>query len=1044
MLTRLSSNFAKSLTTVSTNSATTSKTPSIPKTAAVNDKSTPKPGFVSLKIGNLSLKIVSPGNACKVLPKIGQIPSSAIQIPSKTIFIPAKITPKPKTVMRPSIIPKTKETPVGIEKISPARNEQSNKPEMPPKTDEIATKTDEIATNPQQTPSNFARKSLFEALMSAKRRQLEADDHPAKRRKIIPNKVIHMSTGEFAETNVKFSIKLEDYSYDVFKNEERPSSFVKIYSLNGINSEFDHLRLDQLLSDTNAKLSPDILDGKLTKQIPIVIIGKMPRPFKKVEEVKLPTLDEISASFPKKIIKKFEVIDGHKRIVDNFISKHNIDKNLVKNLKFSSNFNNIQSSFTISKEKNDELAENPSNPNELIEIKEEKVDVDSSIVIKTIESDDESLEKSTNSSILAKKTRNCTQTSQNFAKMSTCQQTFADFIKKSPKREVITDDEEILDPKPSTSRYFAIFNQSSTKHSSNSTINQEDPSNITQNSSNSNSFDQNSEDFQENSEDMTAELSSTSQKSSENHQKTRKRSIPVETITCESCNRIMKASHHPFHLQTSYHKFFLEFPQFRSDKIQRQQKLTENDLLRKLKIPCDICERKIVAKCFRNHLKSTSHKFYVANPTAERKGKRKPRSKTEDLSNDLLVENLDPRKSKPYICDYCRKKFFKKSSFEQHIKVHVVSSYSIKCSYCSEKFLTQPAMMSHRKAVHTTSDGTYNCDTCNKKYFRHREYLRHCTSKSHMKRLNGDENNAKNAKKSSAKYTCFICNINFSNSDSYKRHCGSYHVDENEFCTRIYKQVTPMTETKCKICSKELSSPNDLQIHYVMDHDNSVSFKIMTKKPISCHCGKILPRNHYKAHMVNFHPESTVCGVCGEDFYSIKSFRYHRDYGHLPFMHCDICGYKKQSKARLRKHMKYHDDFYRFQFSCAICGQGYSSTYYLKKHIRSVHENVKREKTYPCDLCGKKYTTRGRVSEHKTHAHMGVPRKYAFTCDICNGIGFESLKKFQIHEETKGHIKKLNNQLMGELIEEDYGYDDEDDFDFFDGNDYEAMIEQIQ
>ncbi|KAG5667842.1 hypothetical protein PVAND_015811 [Polypedilum vanderplanki] len=483
--------------------------------------------------------------------------------------------------------------------------------------------------------------------------------------------------------------------------------------------------------------------------------------------------------------------------------------------------------------------------------------------------------------------------------------------------------------------------------------------------------------------------------------------IVDQTVTCESCNKMMSSSfYHKYHINAPFHKFFLEFPQFRPEKTKRQQKLTERTQMKKMKFLCDVCQKGVIAAYYKIHLKSSSHKFYLSNPNAERK-KRKPRSKNEDFSKDILVDEYDPKKTLALVCDYCRRKFFKKTLLENHIKTHCSSFYVVPCTFCNEKFLNHTTMNIHRKKNHASNDGNYSCEICNKTYEKHQEYLKHCASVGHLKILNGPKEKQSTCIKEN--YTCFICNQNFSCGDSYKRHCGTYHVDENEFCTRRYKTSVPFTDVDCKLCFQTFDKPNELQIHYVMDHDNSESFKLMGRGLLTCHCGKMLSRNVFKIHIEKFHPTSTVCETCGINFgENLRKFRYHRQYGHLPFISCDICGYKTQAKIRMRNHIERHLNIFHYRYVCETCGKCFGIQNHLDRHIQKNHqEGEKISIFYECDRCDKKYKCRKSLKEHKMYKHESAKRTFKIFCEICE-LKFEKMCKYKNHAKTAKHIEKAN------------------------------------
>lgn len=66
---------------------------------------------------------------------------------------------------------------------------------------------------------------------------------------------------------------------------------------------------------------------------------------------------------------------------------------------------------------------------------------------------------------------------------------------------------------------------------------------------------------------------------------------------------------------------------------------------------------------------------------------------------------------------------------------------------------------------------------------------------------------------------------------------------------------------------------------------------------------------------------------------------------------------------------------------CNICGTKFARKSNLNKHLRSVHEDVRK---FPCELCSLKFKRQDHLIKHKRSVHAKLRK---FTCDLC-GIGF--------------------------------------------------------
>lgn len=218
--------------------------------------------------------------------------------------------------------------------------------------------------------------------------------------------------------------------------------------------------------------------------------------------------------------------------------------------------------------------------------------------------------------------------------------------------------------------------------------------------------------------------------------------IEFGNIFCKPCNRIMKPFYYHRHIKSKYHDFLIKFPQFRSEKRQRQQRLSEGKIMARWKIWCEVCSNFFTANIFEHHIVSNkTHQFYLANPDLRPNKVRvkEYRTKLLNTENDLLCGS---RKFDWMICDYCRKAFRKKYLLEDHIVTHVDSYKIYDCIFCDEKFFTFLRREKHAKNEHTDANGNFPCKECDKLFTKYRFYVRHCASFNHLKKI--ENKNGKN------------------------------------------------------------------------------------------------------------------------------------------------------------------------------------------------------------------------------------------------------------------------------------------------------------
>jgi hypothetical protein len=132
--------------------------------------------------------------------------------------------------------------------------------------------------------------------------------------------------------------------------------------------------------------------------------------------------------------------------------------------------------------------------------------------------------------------------------------------------------------------------------------------------------------------------------------------IDVVTILCKTCNRLMPLSYYHYHIKTRFHLFFIKFPQFKNEKVSRQQRVSEGQIFNKMRLWCDVCKQVVIGSYYEMHSKNKTHLFYLENPDMRLDKQKRVHSRKFNKNEDVLSIS----ESKVMICDYCRQGFRKK------------------------------------------------------------------------------------------------------------------------------------------------------------------------------------------------------------------------------------------------------------------------------------------------------------------------------------------------------------------------------------------------
>ena len=94
-------------------------------------------------------------------------------------------------------------------------------------------------------------------------------------------------------------------------------------------------------------------------------------------------------------------------------------------------------------------------------------------------------------------------------------------------------------------------------------------------------------------------------------------------------------------------------------------------------------------------------------------------------------------------------------------------------------------------------------------------------------------------------------------------------------------------------------------------------------------------------------------------------------------------------------------------FKCSRCDKTFTTSFNMKKHIKTIHEG---QRNYKCDSCGKSYKESGSLNFHIKTIHEGQ-RKYK--CDSCE-------QPFNKLDSLKSHIKSLHEVQDADTLKMKY------------------------
>jgi len=169
------------------------------------------------------------------------------------------------------------------------------------------------------------------------------------------------------------------------------------------------------------------------------------------------------------------------------------------------------------------------------------------------------------------------------------------------------------------------------------------------------------------------------------------------------------------------------------------------------------------------------------------------------------------------------------------------------------------------------------------------------------------------------------------------------------------------------------------------------------------------------------------CGFCYQDFPRETDLKAHHMTLHQGYRYqCDIC-YEWKGKSlvataqhKLQKHDVIIDTFAKY--TCAVEGCGFMTVadYSLESHNKMVHSEEFAHLTQ-CNICGKRLDCASAMRKHVESVHMDLKR---FSCDQCDGhVGFSSKSALSSHMEKVHGAERVASvcPLCGSSYRNDHG-----------------------
>ena len=253
---------------------------------------------------------------------------------------------------------------------------------------------------------------------------------------------------------------------------------------------------------------------------------------------------------------------------------------------------------------------------------------------------------------------------------------------------------------------------------------------------------------------------------------------------------------------------------------------------------------------------------------------------------------------------------------------------------------------------------------------------------------------------------CAQCDVVFVNMKYFIDHMNNEHEAQMHYCQycklvyhgqdKDFEDHVSMHDSNCKVKGiaedESVGCTNETRKE---EKDDKRSFDQQIDKPL-CYTCNLCERNFTKKSELKKHinRHSDVNPIENPDETELVNKAKQMINDRVSYK-CDTCKKIIFTKRGFLRHIRVHSD--KRPCKCDLCGKSYRIEQDLARHIRDVHEGLKK---YACDICGRAFANKGAKDDHR-RIHTGE-RPYA--CEHCPKM-FRTLNSIYIHNRVHTDYK---------------------------------------
>ena len=374
-----------------------------------------------------------------------------------------------------------------------------------------------------------------------------------------------------------------------------------------------------------------------------------------------------------------------------------------------------------------------------------------------------------------------------------------------------------------------------------------------------------------------------------------------------------------------------------------------------------------------------------------------------------------------YKCDTCNRTFWGVYCIQKHVQIHTTQQVYT-CSICSKDFISASILKKHKSNKHSANENPpvgkpiakkdqnvaaiHNKQLVNRPVAKEGQYIAEEYELQEEIQLSVqvkfEYDDAINTVLSNADQNCEVL----------------YSVDEAQQLDKTSDQLEGISDMIIPSSRHERETSNQIKVK--AGTERSCKFRLEQRMEPQQSSEKFMESldnldigYQYLGDATSGTEEMNRDDILSENrIDKVKSKRLVNKIQVSKKQYCDVCGLSFSSKNEkwIKEHyLNQHETTCKKLYYCPICGNWFSFSSCLSKHLRLVHKVNGEIQKVRCDVCNKVFADKGNLKEHML-VHFGNVKDAVFTCTTCGEV-FHNRSALRRHRPIHFSEKKRKASL---------------------------------